>query len=1781
MIAANTATVSPNGGGAITYTYYTDSACSVGATTTAPTNVGTYYVKASVAAVSNKTNAASSSCVNHSIVKSNTTTSLSAITKTYNGNNQAASGATAKLSSNNAAAPSAAFTYKYYTDSSCSAGETTTAPKAAGQYYVKATLTGTSNYNTSSSSCVSYIMNKKALTISAYSTSWVSGTTTYTRSNYETAVNSEKITLTYTPNANIVGSYTYATTTGSGKYLLSLSDSTNYSVSSAGNLTLNPVQVNPVTNLAVSNAGIVTWTNSSNATGYEISIDGTNWTTATNGINYLSTIIESTGSRSVHVRAINSDTTNYTSPSEEATATITVNSLTGTFYYNSNTTSGSTTVSTKTATCKAISGGNCSLTIPTEVTESGGTYNNKYVGVATTTGTVTSSTTVTLNADAKRYAVYRTEVTIYYPSSTSATTSKKVYQNQWFTSDSDLATTVLSTTTTGTTTNATAATAVSDYTTLVGFNASASQNTATYATIAALAQIDSGRNANMTVYEIDKKTENIEATFYYQSSTTSGTRTISTATASGTKTTFLRPTSTSAAGISVSDGTIAIPSVVTESGGIYNNKYGGVARQTGTMARFTATTAYTKYYALYSTQITIYFPMNDGAVSKKQTYQNQWFMSDSSLSTTVLSTTNMGTSTDATAGAVVSGYDLMGFSNSVNTTAINSQDIATLARTNSGRSSSRNVYQVERKQNTSVTVSFNHSIDETGTPGGTTKNYMTYTYLRCTSTSASGTTSPAASITSSSIPSNATSATAPYGTSLIGWATSPTTMTPATSLNTGTRTYYAVYRSEVANYYYDGTEYTTRTLYRNSYHGSEAKYTMVLSETDTGTSNYTAEAGPGSSTWIGLSTASDTTPEYTNIGTYNTGAAYSSIDTFYTVYQFDVNYSKGSNISSVGLISDSCKVNATSASTGTTSCNVILPSITPDSGYTVNGWSSTKDDATGIDVGSFYTIDTNSKTLYGNAVGIPTFQETVQGEVVITYPSGCSTYTCQYSMDNGSTWTTVTSSSTTVYVGVDNGVVLARGSTTSLSTSYTVVRNKLYISSSGDDSIGAGTINKPYATIGKSYTSGASTSTIYAMSNVTAASTATMGSSKTITLTSCTKSGSGASATCPTSSAYTITRDSAFTGNLINETTGALTLNTITLDGNNVANTSPLINNASGASLNVNSNATLKNNKASSSGGAIVNGGTLTIAGGTIINNTSGGNGGGIYTTGNLTMSSGTITSNQATSSGGGIAVVKNSSAPTITLSGGTISSNTASYGGGILNGASSAASADSTLKIQGVTISNNTSNNSGGGIYSGSKLTMTSGTISGNTAATYGGGFISKTDATMSGGTVTGNNAKANSGGGIHSDGALTVSSGTIEKNTAGANGGGISGGTSSTITLSGGTIGGSSATYKNSAPNGGGVSASAGITISNASIKYNTATTTGGGIYKSGTTKLTLNSGTIEGNTAPNGGGLYNTGTAEIKGGSIIKNVATTSGGGVYNSGTLTMSAGTIGGSAANKNTATNTSSSFGAGIYNSKSLTMTGGSVTYNVSSSKGGGIANIGSSNTFSMTSPANVSYNQSTSHGGGIYCSAGTSTMNSGTVKNNKTTSQFGGGYYLTSSAVLYLKGGNVDSNTAGGGGGGIAIGNSSTATTQTTLNMSGGTVSSNSIVNASSSNGTGGGIHSAANTKISITSGTISSNKSQSGKGQGGALFTSGTVTLSGGTIASNVASSKGGAWFCNNGTCTVSGATIKKNTASTSDGGIFKNTNGTYSRTSGYVCKNNSPTNSYDVTATSDSHCS
>ena len=127
-------------------------------------NAGTYYTKATVSETTNY-NEAESACVAHNIAKSNTTTTLTAITKEYTGLSQVASGAISTLSSNNSAITDGEYTYTYYEGTSCDGVALASAPVNAGVYRVKATLTSTNNYNSSTSSCTAYTINKTTPTV--------------------------------------------------------------------------------------------------------------------------------------------------------------------------------------------------------------------------------------------------------------------------------------------------------------------------------------------------------------------------------------------------------------------------------------------------------------------------------------------------------------------------------------------------------------------------------------------------------------------------------------------------------------------------------------------------------------------------------------------------------------------------------------------------------------------------------------------------------------------------------------------------------------------------------------------------------------------------------------------------------------------------------------------------------------------------------------------------------------------------------------------------------------------------------------------------------------------------------------------------------------------------------------------------------------------------------------------------------------------------------------------------------------------------------------------------------------------------------------------------------------------------------------------------------------------------------------------------------------------------------------------------------------------------------
>lgn len=156
---------------------------------------------------------------------------------------------------------------------------------------------------------------------------------------------------------------------------------------------------------------------------------------------------------------------------------------------------------------------------------------------------------------------------------------------------------------------------------------------------------------------------------------------------------------------------------------------------------------------------------------------------------------------------------------------------------------------------------------------------------------------------------------------------------------------------------------------------------------------------------------------------------------------------------------------------------------------------------------------------------------------------------------------------------------------------------------------------------------------------------------------------------------------------MIKQTAGSLTLENITIDGNNVVANYGLISIGS-STININGGATLQNGKSAINGGAIriedntngvlnLNGGTISnnsapgagaiqvgfegeanINSGTISNNIGTEGSGAIYSAGLLNLKGGNITNNSATDIGGSIVVGDNSS---MNIYGGNVNNNTSS----------------------------------------------------------------------------------------------------------------------------------------------------------------------------------------------------------------------------------------------------------------------------------------------------------------------------------------------------------------------------------------------------------------------------------------------------------------------------------------------------------------------------------------
>jgi hypothetical protein len=334
-------------------------------------------------------------------------------------------------------------------------------------------------------------------------------------------------------------------------------------------------------------------------------------------------------------------------------------------------------------------------------------------------------------------------------------------------------------------------------------------------------------------------------------------------------------------------------------------------------------------------------------------------------------------------------------------------------------------------------------------------------------------------------------------------------------------------------------------------------------------------------------------------------------------------------------------------------------------------------------------------------------------------------------------------------------------------------------------------------------------------------------------------------------------------------------------------------------------------------------------------------------------------------------------------------------------------------------------------------KLTSTSGSISvdGSKKITFSGlngsdddiidgGYTSGgTDGCQilsiaSGSTVTIENLTlqkgySNYGGGIYikSSNCIIKEGTVITGNTATSNAGGIDN-EGGTITINGGTISGNTS----QGTTGGGINnySSGTIIMTAGTISGNTAKTYGGGVnLESG--NFTMSGGTISGNTATSGGSVNVCpgGTLTLSGsGTINGNTAASNGGGIYNDGTVTMDGGSI-----TSNTVSDSSGGAGGGLYNTGTFTMNDGTITLNTGMNGGG--AYIGGS--FTMTG-GTISSNTATANGGGLFNSSKSFIMTGGTISNNKA-SMTGGGIWQGGSFII--SGGILTGNMADFYGNGI------------------------------------------------------------------------------------------------------------------------------------------------------------
>ena len=240
---------------AATFAYYAGSTATGSPLAGAPTNAGTYTVKASFAGNGNYNPASDTKTI--TIAKADASVSVTWLDSTYDGSSNSASAVVNGVAGESDLSPAA--TFAYYAGSTATGSPLAGAPTNAGTYTVKASFAGNGNYNPASDTKTITIAKADA----SVSVTWLDSTYDGSSNSASAVVNgvagesdlSPAATFAYYAGSTATGSPLAGAPTNAGTYTVK--------ASFAGNGNYNPASDTKTITIAKADASVsVTWLDS-------------------------------------------------------------------------------------------------------------------------------------------------------------------------------------------------------------------------------------------------------------------------------------------------------------------------------------------------------------------------------------------------------------------------------------------------------------------------------------------------------------------------------------------------------------------------------------------------------------------------------------------------------------------------------------------------------------------------------------------------------------------------------------------------------------------------------------------------------------------------------------------------------------------------------------------------------------------------------------------------------------------------------------------------------------------------------------------------------------------------------------------------------------------------------------------------------------------------------------------------------------------------------------------------------------------------------------------------------------------------------------------------------------------------------------------------------------------------------------------------------------------------------------------------------------------------------